>query len=201
VNGCLQASRAGNTAFTCAEQCDSIFYFVVFVFVVILESFPQERGGGAVVVFAYGAGLGEIEAFGRGFGGADDVGGEGFGAESAGVVAGELEAIEKSCGAFDIEVAAGESVDDDGERNLDGFAVFEGDEFDVLAGDEIAASRFGGAVFFVATVQAMVEVTPLSVIECGRVALQAVGLDVTAKSVGHGFLLGGYPRGISLEDL
>jgi len=44
--------------------------------------------------------LGEVEAIGGGFDGADDVGGEGFGREAAGVVAGELEAVEQGGGAF-----------------------------------------------------------------------------------------------------
>ena len=38
------------------------------------------------------------------------VGGVGFGVEAAGVVAGELEAVEKSGGALDVELPGGESV-------------------------------------------------------------------------------------------
>ncbi len=63
-----------------------------------------------------------------------------------GVVAGELEAVEESGGSLDVEAAGGEGVDDDGEGDLDGFAVFEGGELDVLAGDEVAAGGIGVAV-------------------------------------------------------
>ena len=66
--------------------------------------------------------------------GADDAGGVGFGLEAGRVAGGKLEAVEQSGGALGVEVAGGEGVDDDGESDLDGFAVFEGGELDVLAG-------------------------------------------------------------------
>src|ERR1700745_4119069 len=80
--------------------------------------------------------------------------------QAACVVAGELEAVEESGGALDVEVAGGESVDDDGEGDLDGFAVFESGEFDVLAGEEVAAGVFGLADGAVLLVEAVVEVAP-----------------------------------------
>ena len=66
--------------------------------------------------------------------GADDTGGVGFGLEAGRVAGGKLEAVEQSGGALGVEAAGGEGVDDDGESDLDGFAVFEGGELDVLAG-------------------------------------------------------------------
>jgi hypothetical protein len=89
---------------------------VFFVFFVVVKDFDC------------GAGFGEVEAFGGGFGGADDVGCVGFGVEAGGVHGGQLEAVEEGGGAFGFEVAGGEGVDDDGEGDLDGFAVFEGGE-------------------------------------------------------------------------
>lgn len=95
--------------------------------------------------------------------------------EAAGVVAGELEAVEQGGGSLDIELPGGESVDDDGEGDLNGFAVFEGGELDVLAGDEVAAGGLGGAEGCVALVEAMVEVAPDASGKGGGFALQAVG--------------------------
>ncbi len=117
-------------------------------------------------------GFGEVEAFGGGFDGADGVGG--LGAEAGGVVAGELEAVEEGGGSFGLEAAGGEGVDDAGEGELDRFAVFEGGELDVLAGDEVAAGGFGVAVGFVAVVKMMVEVAPGPPVREG--ALQRVPL-------------------------
>jgi hypothetical protein len=107
--------------------------------------------------------LGEVEAVGGGFDGADGSGGRGFVVEAAGVVAGELEAVEQGGGAFDVELAGGEGVDDDGEGDLYGLSVFEGGEFDVLAGDEVASGGFGVAEGGVALMEAVVEVAPLAV--------------------------------------
>ena len=90
----------------------------------------------------------------------------------------------------------GEGVDDDGESDLDGFAIFECGEFDVLAGDEVAASGLGGAEGAVALVEAVVEVAPDASGEGGAFALQAVGFDVAAEFVLHGVSLiswEGYP--------
>ncbi len=106
------------------------------------------------VVGVEGGSFGEIEAFGGGFDGADGGGGGGFGVEAAGVVAGELEAVEQRGGALGFELSGGECVYDAGEGELDGLAVFEGGEFDVLAGDEVAAGGFGVAVGVVALVEA-----------------------------------------------
>jgi hypothetical protein len=113
------------------------------LFVVIILFFVVEVI--EVVGFEGGAWFCQVEAFGRGFDGADDVGCEGLGLEAAGVVAGELEAVEESGGALDVELSGGEGVDDDGEGDLDGFAVLESGELDVLAGDEVAAGGLGGA--------------------------------------------------------
>ena len=76
-----------------------------------------------------------------------------------GVDGGKLEAVEEGGGAFGLEVSGGEGVDDDGEGDLDGLAVFEGGEFDVLAGDKVAGAGCGGAPKAgVALVEAGVEV-------------------------------------------
>jgi hypothetical protein len=87
--------------------------------------------------------------------------------KAAGVVGGELEAVEESGGAPGVELPGGESVDDDGEGELDGLAVFEGDELDVLAGDQVVTGGLGGAEGGVALVEAVVEVTPDASVECG----------------------------------
>jgi hypothetical protein len=50
--------------------------------------------------------------------------------------------------------------DDDGEGDLDGFAVFKWGEFEVLAVDEVAAGGLGGAKGGVALVKAVAEVAP-----------------------------------------
>ena len=107
----------------------------------------------------------EVQAFGRGFDGADDVGCGRFGLEVASVVGGELQAIEQGGGALGVKLSGSEGVDDDGEGDLDGLAVLEWGEFDVLSGDEVAAGGFGGAVLFVAAVEAVMEVAPLAVVE------------------------------------
>ncbi len=74
-----------------------------------------------------------------------------------------------------------------GEGELDGFAVFEGGELDVLAGDEVAASGFGVAVGLVAVVEAVVKVAPLPFGEGWGLAAGSVGLDVAAELVLHRF--------------
>ena len=106
----------------------------------------------------HGAGFGEVEAVWGGVSAEDYVGGVGFGVEAGGVHGGELEAVEEGGGALGFDVAGGEGVDDDGEGDLDGLAVFEGGELDVLAGDEIAAGSVGVAEAGVAAVEAGVEV-------------------------------------------
>jgi len=101
--------------------------------------------------------------------------------EAASVVAGELQAIEQRGGALDVEIAGGEGVDDDGEGYLDGFAVLEGGELDVLAGDEVAAGGLVGAEGSVALVEAVVEVAPVPVNERWGFATGSIGLDVAAE--------------------
>jgi hypothetical protein len=111
--------------------------------------------------------------------------GVGLGVEVGGVVGGQLKAVEESCGSLGVELAGGEGVDDDGKGDLDGLAVFEGGELNVLAGDEVAASGIGVAVGAVALVEAGVEVAVVCGGECGALALQAVGLDVAADWILH----------------
>jgi hypothetical protein len=71
-----------------------------------------------------------------------------------------LEAVEEGGGSFGVELTGGEGVDDDGESDLHGFAVFEGGELDVLAGNEVASGGWGGAEGVVTLVEAVVEVAP-----------------------------------------
>ncbi len=157
------------------------FRFLIF-FVIFVDGVPGEEEFG---FFFDELGFGEVEAFGGGFDGADGVGG--LGVEAGGVVAGELEAVEEGGGSFGLEAACSEGVDDAGEGELDRFAVFEGGELDVLAGDEVAAGGFGVAVGFVAVVKMVVEVAPEAAGEGGGLAAGSVGLDVTAEFVWHGF--------------
>ena len=126
------------------------------------------------------AGFCEVEAIGGGVDAADDIGGVGLGLEARGVHAGELEAVEEGCGASGLEVAGGEGVDDDGEGDLDGLAVFEWGQFDVLAGDEVAASGGGGAEAGVGLMEVGVVVAPLRSGEGWRAALDSPGSDVAA---------------------
>jgi hypothetical protein len=104
-----------------------------------------------------------------------------------------LQAVEQGGGAFGLEFAGGQGVDDEREGNLDGFSVFEGDEFDVLARDEVATGGFGVAEGGVTLVEAVVEVTPEPVGEGCGFAAGSVGLDVAAERVLHDLLPGGYP--------
>jgi hypothetical protein len=160
------------------KEAIGLFFGEVFFFLILL--FLLFFFGDVVGDFVYGAWFGEVEAFGGGLDGADGVGGVGFGVEAAGVVAGELQAVEEGGGSLDVELSGGEGVDDDGESDLDGFAVFQGGELEVLAGDEVATGGRGGAEGGVALVEAVVEVAPEASGEGAGFALQAVGFDVAA---------------------
>ena len=166
---------AGRLCTVSSEEAIGLFFGELF-FIVIVFFFVVE----VVEVFDIegGSWLGEVEAFWGGFDVADGAGGVGLGLEAAGVVAGELEAVEESGGSLDFELAGGEGVDDDGEGDLDGFAVLEGGKLDVLAGDEVAAGGLGGAEGGVALVEAVVEVAPGSAGERGGFAAGSVGLDM-----------------------
>ena len=92
-----------------------------------------------------------------------------------------------------VELVGGEGVEDDGERDLDGLAVFERAE--VERGGRGAGDRV--AVGGVALVEAGVEVAVRRAVELGRAALEAVGADVAADRDFHeGSLRGVPPRGV-----
>jgi hypothetical protein len=149
----------------------------------------------------YGARFGEIEAVGGGVETTDDAGSVGFVVEASSVAGGELEAVEQGGSSLGVEVSGGEGVDDDGESNLDGLAVFEGGELDVLAGDEVAAGGGGVTEAAVALVEAVVEVAPLFASEGGCFALDSVDLDVSAEFVLHWLSpMGRPPRGYVLKS-
>ena len=152
-------------------------FFVVFFVVFVVVEFVGEEGGEA--------GLGEVDAVGGALGGADQGGGVGPAGEAASVDGGDGEPVEQGGGAFDVELAGGQGVDDDGERELDGFAVFERGELDVLAGDEVAAGLGGVTEAAVARVETGVEEAVGAVGERGRLALQAGGLVVAAECLWH----------------
>jgi hypothetical protein len=142
-----------------------------------------------------GAGFGEVEAVGSGVETADDTGGVGFGLDAGGVGGGELEAVEQGGSASGVEVAGSKGIDDDGESDLDGLAVFEGGELNMLTGNEVAACGSGVAEAAVALMEAVVEVAPLLAGEGGCFALDSVGLDVSAELVLHLGSPGVYPPG------
>ena len=83
------------------------------------------------------------------------------------------------------ELAEGEGVDDYGEGGLDGLAVFEREELDVLAGDDVAGGFSLRAEGGVALVEAVVEVAVSGPVERWALAAEAVGLDVLAESELH----------------
>jgi hypothetical protein len=159
-----------------------VLLVVVFVHVGFVVDFEE---------FEHGTGFGEVEAFGGGFDGADLIGGVGVVVEASGVVAGDLEAVEQGCSSFGVKLAGSEAVDDDGEGDLDGFAVFEGGEFDVLAGDEVVAGSGGVAEAAVSLVEAVVEVAVDARREGRGSALESVGFDVTADWILHCVLSSG----------
>src|ERR1700679_3112190 len=126
------------------------------------ESMGRRTSGGGVL--------------GGGVDGGDYGGGVGLELEVGGVHGSELETVEEGRGAFGLDLSGGEGVDDDGEGDLDGFAVFEGGELDVATGDEVAARGRGVAEGGVALVEASVEVAVGGLVERWGVALETVGL-------------------------
>jgi hypothetical protein len=143
-----------------------------------------------------GSGLGEVEAFGGEGGGADDADdafwGAG-GAEAGEVHAGELKSVEDGVGAARVELAGSDGVDDDGEGQLDRVAIFEGSEFEVFSVEAGADGAFFAAEGFVAIVEALVEEAEVALVEGGRTALRARGVDVAAEEILHFQLLKGVP--------
>ena len=128
---------------------------------------------------------------------ADELGGSADDAQAAGVGGGELEAVEEGVRLLAVDVMAGERVEDAGDGELGGFAVLDGGELDGgvvidAGGVEVHLVAVGG----VAAVQAAVEVAELGAGELDAVALEAVGLDVSAEIDLHGGApLGGTPPG------
>jgi hypothetical protein len=151
---------------------EQLFVFIIIFFVVLFKFEGDDFAG---------CRFGEIEAFRGGFGCADYIAGGRAEVELRSVDGGELESIEQGCGAFDLDLAGSNSVDDDGESDLDGLAVFEGGEFEVLAGYEVTFGGFGVAKAGVALVETGVEVAPDGSGEGRGLAAQSVGLDVAAE--------------------
>jgi hypothetical protein len=87
------------------------------------------------------------------------------------VLGGDLEAVKEEPGAARIELTGAEAVEDLGEGELDGAAVFEDGKLERLVG--------GLAFLSGATVHARVEVAKLLAAQGRRIALVAVGHDVT----------------------
>jgi uncharacterized membrane protein len=116
---------------------------------------------------------------------------------AGGVGGGELEAVEQGHGTFGFEAAGGQRVDDLGESDLDGVAVFEWGELNVLAGEEIALHSRRVTIAAVALVETVVVVAPVSFGEGWGFALASIGPDVTAEWIlHHGLLEVGYPPGV-----
>jgi hypothetical protein len=183
--GCLDAASAVGAVFDASRGTLAFHGWsiaIIFVLVFFLVFFHVFLASEVVEVgkfFEHGAGFGDVEAFGSGLDCSDYIPANRV-ADAGGVGAGELETIEQGGCTSGFEFAGGQRVDDDGERRLDGLAVFEDAEFDVLAGDEISAGLGRIAVGLMALMQAGVEVAPLAFCESGRLALDTVGLDVSA---------------------
>jgi hypothetical protein len=87
------------------------------------------------------------------------------------VLGGDLEAVKEEPGAARIELTGAEAVEDLGEGELDGAAVFEDGELERLIS--------GSAFLRDATVHTRVEVAKLLAAQGRRITLVAVGHDVT----------------------
>lgn len=181
--GCLDAAGAAGAVFDASRGTLAFHgWSIAIVFVLVLVFFHVFLASEVVEVgkfFEHGAGFGDVEAFGSGLDCSDYIPANRV-ADAGSVGAGELETIKQGGGTARLKSAGGEGVDDDGERGLDGRAVFEDAEFDVLAGDEISAGLGRIAVGLMALMQAGVEVAPLAFCESRRLALDTVGLDVSA---------------------
>jgi hypothetical protein len=174
---------------------------MLFLVVIVIVLFVVVQVDAVFCEIEHGAGFGEVEALGGGVDGADYFGGVGLEVEMGGVDGGELEAVEEGGGAAGFELAEGQGVDDYGEGGLDGLAVFEGEELDVLAGDDVAGGFSLGAEGGVALVEAVVEVAVGGLAERWGLALESVGADVAAELVLHfGAFLGGPPWGLAVKS-
>ena len=132
--------------------------------------------------------------------------------EVAAVDAGELEAVEEGSGAAHVERVAGDGVDDGGDGDLDGVAVFEQAEVEGMGrlrgaegvrdvrwahglhAGEASLAVIGGGDDFArvgrghgagAAAEVGMEVAEALPKKGGRLALEAGGVDVAAKTVGH----------------
>lgn len=136
-------------------------------------------------------GEGEIEAIaGRGEG-ADWLEGGGVGLlllfDCGEIAGGDLETAEQHQPEAGFELADSDGVDDLRDGHLDGVAVFEGGEMDMIAGSH----GFGRTIGAVTELEAMVGIAEGSILESDSAAFVAGGLDVAAERCGHEDLL--YP--------
>jgi hypothetical protein len=168
--GCLDAASAVGAVFDASRGTLAFHgWSIAIVFVLVLVFFHVFLPSEVVEVgkfFEHGARFSDVEAFGSGLDCSDYIPAN-WVADAGGVGAGELETIEQGGRTARLESAGGEGVDDDGDRGLDGLAVFESAEFDVLAGDEISAGLGRIAVGLMALMQAGVEVAPLAFYQSG----------------------------------
>jgi len=109
------------------------------------------------------------------------------GIKAAGVSDCELKAIEQAARVTKIHLVGRERLDDLGDRDLNGSAIFE----DACVEDGSPTLRVGtadgdGAIEAGRVVQAAMKVTEDGVSESDGMALQAVGSDVTAERYLHG---------------